>query len=62
MISKSELEAKRGIFQGFRRSLSALIGESAAQAFIANLRISENKFDPAIDREDFHRPKNLSFC
>ncbi len=45
MANKAELVAKHDIFQGFQKSLSAIIGDSAAQAFIANFQIYENNFD-----------------
>ncbi|MFI5420053.1 MAG: hypothetical protein ACHQ1H_03715 [Nitrososphaerales archaeon] len=45
MANKAELIAKHDIFQGLCKSLSAIIGDSAAQAFIANFQISESSFN-----------------
>jgi hypothetical protein len=45
LADKSELIATRDVFQGFRKSLSSIIGESATQAFIVRSHISESHFD-----------------
>lgn len=45
-MTKSEQIADSGLFEGFEKSLSAVIGESAARAFIINANLSDDHFDP----------------